>query len=102
MPTIHLVERLGNVHRIDRDRNEWESGYWVVGEETAQRLVGGDIYLHDGQNEPSHFGGTILGYRIHRGGDVDGRIVFRFQASVSHKGVMTDREGWGNEKKIVG
>jgi hypothetical protein len=40
MPAIHLVERLNNVSRIDRDRNEWESGYWVVSEETAQRLVG--------------------------------------------------------------
>jgi hypothetical protein len=96
-----LVERLGNVQRINRDENAWESGYWVVGEETAQRLIGGDIYLHDGQNEASHFGGTILGYRIHHGGEVDGRVVFRFRARVSHKGVKTGREGWGNEKKIV-
>lgn len=101
MPAIHLIERLNNISRIDRDRNEWESGYWVLSEETAQRLVGGGLYLHKGQFEPSHFGGTILGYRVQKGGDLDGRVIFRFQASMGHKGLKTDRDGWGNEKKVV-
>jgi hypothetical protein len=101
MPAIHLIERLGNVHRIDKDKNEWESGYWVVSEDAAQKLIGGDIYLHEGQNDPSHFGGRLLGYRVHRGGELDGRVIFLFNASVKHKGIRTGKGGWGNEKKIV-
>ena len=101
MPAIHLVERLNNVKRLPDSPGAWESGYWVVSEDAAKRLIGGDLYLHSGQHEPSHFGGTILGYRVHQGGDVDGRIVFRFRATVGHKGVNAGKEGWGNEKKLV-
>ncbi|MHB0982504.1 MAG: hypothetical protein ACYC02_03880 [Thiobacillus sp.] len=101
MPTIHFVERLQNVHRVDKDKNEWESGYWVVSEDTAQRLVGGYIYLHRGQDEPSHFGGKILSFHVHPNGLEAGRIVFRFHAGLEFKGVKAGRDGWGNEKKIV-
>jgi hypothetical protein len=54
VPTIHFVERKNNVRRMPDAPGEWESGYWVVSEESAHRLVGGDLYLHSGQNEPSH------------------------------------------------
>ena len=101
MPDIHLVERLGNLRLINKEAGVWESGYWVVSEETAEKLVGGNIYLHSGQTKPSHFGGRILTYRVHQGGELDGRIVFLFRPEVLHKGVRTGREGWGNEKKIV-
>jgi hypothetical protein len=105
VPAIHLVERLGNTHKIkDAEHpHEYDCGYWVVSVPTAERLVaeGGDLYLHDGQNEPSRFGGKIIGYRIHGGGPLDGRIVFRIQATPEHRGVKTGKEGWGNEKKIV-
>lgn len=102
MPTIHLVERLNNVRRLSTIPAVWESGYWVVSEETAERLIGGDLYLHSGQREASHFGGKILGYRVDRdGAETAGRVVFRILPSPSHKGVSTSREGWGNEKKIV-
>ena len=102
MPAIHLVERKNNVWKLSDSPGEWESGYWVVAEETAARLVGADLYLHSTQGEPSHFGGRILGWRVHRdGSEIDGRIVFRIQPSVSHKGITTGREGWGNEKKLT-
>lgn len=103
MPAIHFVERIGNTWKISNSAqpHEYESGYWVVSEDTATRLIGGDLFLHDGQKEPSRFGGKILGYRVQRGGDLDGRIIFRIQATGSHRGVKTPKEGWGNEKKIV-
>ncbi|MEY4979787.1 MAG: hypothetical protein RLZZ352_2057 [Pseudomonadota bacterium] len=103
MPSIHFVERIGNTWKVPNPtmQHEYESGYWVVGEETAQKLVGGDLYLHDRQNEPSRFGGKILGYRVHKGGTEDGRVIFRFQATSNHRDLKTPREGWGNEKKIV-
>jgi hypothetical protein len=103
MPAIHFVERIGNTWKVQNSSvdYEFESGYWVVSEDTGRKLVGGDLYLHDGQSEPSRFGGRILGYRVHSGGSEDGRIIFRFQATGDHRGITTPREGWGNEKKIV-
>jgi hypothetical protein len=102
MASLHLVARLNNVRKVSTDPLVWESGYWVVAEETAERLIGGDLYLHTGQLDASHFGGTILGYRVHRDGtEIDGRLVFRIAPTPGHKGVSTGREGWGNEKKFV-
>ena len=104
MPSIHFVERKNNLRRVQGTDAEWETGYWLLSEETAQRLIGADLYLHSGQNEPSHFGGTILSFHVHRdpgNPDLDGRLVFRFRASRSHKDLTTPKEGWGNEKKIV-
>jgi hypothetical protein len=102
MATIDLVERKNNVHRLSGTLDEWESGYWVIAEETAQRLVDGDLYLHSGQGEPSHFGGRILGWRVHHdGSEIDGRVVFRIRPSIGHKGMVTTRDGWGNDKKLV-
>jgi hypothetical protein len=100
MPSLHLVERLNNVHPVADARGEYESGYWATSKDTAERLVGGDIYLHKAQDKPSHFGGKIISYRFEQDGEFDGRIIFRFRASIAHKGVRTGPEKWGNEKKI--
>lgn len=102
MASIHLVERLNKVRKVSTEPPIWESGYWVVAEETAKRLIGGDLYLHSGQHDASHFGGTILGYRVHKDGTkIDGRLVFRIAPTQAHKGVSTGHDGWGNEKKFV-
>lgn len=65
---------------------QWESGYWAVTEQTAQRAVGGNIYLHKKQSTDSFWGGQILGYRLQDGGEYAGRIIFRFLPSPQHKG----------------
>ncbi|HVZ45618.1 MAG TPA: hypothetical protein VHA82_17540 [Ramlibacter sp.] len=99
MPSIHLIERLNNVRRLAD--GTWESGFWVVAEEKARELIGGDLHLHSGQKEPSHFGGRILGYRVHRDANdaqIDGRIVFRIEPTGAHKGVSATGLRWGNEK----
>lgn len=101
MPAIHFIERLENVHVVDKAANEWESGYWVVNPDTAQKLVGGQIFLHRGQEKPSHFGGDILSFRAQVGGELDGRLIFRFRFNPACKGIRAARGGWGNEKKIV-
>lgn len=104
MAVIHLIERKGNVWRLADSPGDWESGYWVVGQDTADRLVGANLYLHSNQGAPSHFGGVILSFRVHHdpnNSEIDGRLVFRIKASPTHKGVLAGREGWGNEKKIV-
>lgn len=102
MPDIHLIEQKGNIWKVKDTTDEWESGYWVVAEATAAKLVGGDLYLHSKQAEPSHFGGTILGFRVQPDGEVAGRFIFRFKATINHRGVLAGQDGWGNEKKLVG
>lgn len=103
MAAIHLIERLGNMVCVDKEKHEWESGKWAVSFETAQRLVGGHLYLHQGQDKPSYFGGKILSFYMlsESEGELSGRIVFRFIASKDHKDVKAGRDGWGNEKKLV-
>lgn len=41
---IHIVERQGNFTRKKED--EYESGFWDVGESKARRLIRGSIFFH--------------------------------------------------------
>jgi hypothetical protein len=98
---IHLIEKLNLIQRIEG--NIHESGYWEVSSQIAHDLVGGDIYFHRKQKEPSFFGGKILSYRIHEADDEypRGRIIFRFEFSQKHRGVLAGDGGWSYEKKII-
>ena len=103
MPKIHLVERITNVKLLSKEQNKWTSYSWMISEETAQKLVGGEIYLHKAQNAPSHFGGKILSYELlddQHGADA-GRVVFNFQAGLEYKNIKAGKDAWGMEKKIV-
>ncbi|EKT4489506.1 MULTISPECIES: hypothetical protein [Shewanella] len=100
MEAIHFVEKLGNYRVVSEETGEWESGYWNVTVDAAAQLVGGDIFLHPGQLKPSTIGGKITGFRIATEKNSD-RIIFRFQKLDSHEGVVTEKEGWGNEQKRV-
>jgi len=106
MPKIHLIERIANLKITNKANNEWDSYCWAIAEDTAAKLVGGQIYLHRAQDKPSHFGGTILSYRV-LGADangqfeVPGRIVFRFKASMDCKNVKVEKDKSWMEKKIV-
>jgi hypothetical protein len=95
---IHLLERSDNVRKIDKSKNEWESGYWDMTEEAAGKLIGGVLYLHRAKLHASHFGGTILGYRI--AGPEAGRVVFKVRADADRKGIKTDGKGWSKDYKI--
>lgn len=108
MNIIHVIERADfpeNLKRVDKEIDPsthiYDSGFWYVAVATAERLVGGRIYLHETQTGPSRFGGTILGFQIAGEGKDKGKIIFRFQASSDAKGVRTSKDGWGMEKKIV-
>ena len=101
---IHLIERVTHFKRIED--SIFESWCWDVTPQKAQALVGGDIYFHKKQKEPSYYGGKILGYRIHDsdGGEYPGcrgRVVFIFEYSREHKNVSAGEGGWSYEKKIV-
>ena len=100
MKAIHFVEKLNKVRKISDTPLTYESGDWDVSETVASALIGGNLYLHTAQDEPSHFGGRILGYRVLSTEPV-GRIVFQIAPTMEHKGVRAGREGWGNEQKRV-
>lgn len=100
MPTqIHVIERAGHIHPIEGDM--LESGFWAVTSELASALVGGHIYFHKKQKEPSFFGGKIIGYRVETTGEHIGRVVFRFKSTREHRNVSAGSGGWSYEKKIV-
>ena len=52
---IHLIERQDRFERIEG--NVWESSFWALRPDKAERLVGGKIYFHEKQKGPSFFGG---------------------------------------------
>lgn len=100
MTAVHFIERTDKVRKTDRQKNEWETGYWVMPEETAQKLVGASLHLHRSKNQPSHFGGRILSYRVEETGPTAGTIVFIVRANVDCKDVKTDSKGWSKDQKI--
>ena len=100
MSSIHFVERLENYTLVDEATNEWESGFWIVSREIAQKLLDGDIYLHSGQNKPSFCGGKITGYRLAQCNKRE-RLVFRFNRMSNYEGLITTSDGWGNEQKRI-
>ena len=100
MPTIHLVERIGRYKEVDPAKGEWESGYWNISEKSAQRFVGGRIYLHPGQLKPAHIGGIITRYRLEAFKEKI-RVVFTFRCDPAFRGYTTSKKGWGNEQKRV-
>jgi hypothetical protein len=97
---LHLIERMGHVRAVDSAAGLYESEWWAIPPETAEKLVGGRLYLHKAQDKPSFFGGTISSYRVESNGEWAGRIIFSFTRDAAGKGVIS-RGGWGNEKKYV-
>ena len=99
MPRIHLIEKNDRIRPVNTFH---ESGYWILPQETAQALVGGDIYFHKKRNEPSFYGGKITGWRIHEDNDqFKNRIIFIFEFSQAHKNVLAEKGGWSYDRKIV-
>lgn len=99
---IHLIERESRLLPLDRGSQEYESGFWAVAEETAQKLVCGEILFHRAQAQPAFFGGVIQSYRVQPDGEWQGRIIFKFLADpVRLRGIRATGWGAGSEKKIV-
>ena len=98
---LHFIEKARDFKRIDKELNLYESGNWVLSKSVAESSVGGDIYFHKQQTKPSYFGGEIIQVSQLNDGPDAGRYVFTFRATIAHKNVVTEKQGWGMEKKIV-
>ena len=90
------------LHSLKYSEGTWETGNWHVSETRALSLIGKRIYLHDAQDKPSRFGGTILGFRTappdHAAA---GRVIFTFKADEQGRDFHAGRDGWSQEQKII-
>ncbi len=98
---VHLIESYGVIAQIDKEAGIYESGNWDISSNTAQQLVGGNIFFHDEQGNPSRLGGIILKWRQVEDDPDKGRIIFTFKSQPEYKGVRTSSHGWGNGMKVV-
>ena len=94
-----MVEPLNNFVKLPDSK--WESGWWNIEESKAKKLVGGEIYFHKKQQEPSFFGGSITGYRIDQDAQYQGKIIFTLQYNAACRNVKTDKHGWSKKMKII-
>ncbi len=96
---IHMVEPLNKFVKLPD--SSWESGWWNLDESKARELVGGEIYFHKKQQEPSFFGGTITGYRLDQDAPSQGKVAFTLQYNAACRNVRTDKNGWSKKMKII-
>jgi hypothetical protein len=104
MPAIHIIKNdpsLPQIRPVKPGSDVYTSGRWVLSEEKANALVGGNIYFRDAQLKPSFFGGLILSAEKIREGDAAGRFIFTFRSDPACKGITTPKEGWAQEMKLV-
>lgn len=97
--SIHLIEAMKHFVKLQGD--VWESGSWPLDEARARELVGGEIYFHKTRQEPSFYGGTILGYRVSQEGEGVAKVVFKLQYNPACRNIRTDRTGWNKGMKIT-
>jgi hypothetical protein len=88
MTKIHLICR-NPAHLWAVEEPEYETGYWTLYEAEAEKLIGGNLYLHKKKREHSYFGGRILGYRVGLPTDPNpGGIIFSVLAEAEGKDVV--------------
>ena len=103
MAAIHLIKNdpsLPQITPITQGSDIYRSGYWVIAEDKAKALVGGNIFFHKEQTEPSFFGGVIMSTEVAKG-QYAGRIIFIFKSDQTCKDIKTPRKGWSQEMKIM-
>ncbi len=102
-PRVHCLENNQRMAPLGQGLPEWESGYWYrFGKKNAEALIGGGIYFHPSQEEPSYSGGIIVSYRIEHEVEFKGRYVFKYLPSIDFVGVSAVTDGWTwRYKKLV-
>jgi len=95
MLNIHLIEKSARYNRVANTEDEWTTGTWTMGHETAQSLIGGNVFLHTAQKEPCYLGGKILACEPVG----DGRYTIHFRFDKELVNTTTDRckKNWSVE-----
>jgi hypothetical protein len=105
MPAIHLIKKseagLPPIKRVPDQANTYTSGFWTLSEQAARSFIGGNIYFHEHQRDPSFYGGKVLGVERVIEGEYQGKIVFMFVYFPDCRGVKTSRAGWSQEMKCI-
>lgn len=98
MYDIHLIERNAQFRRVEGTTDEWITGNWKAGRDgvKAEKIVGGNVYLHLYQKGICYFGGQILKTK-YVGPD---RIEIRFRFDNSVIGMIATGS-WGQEQCLV-
>jgi hypothetical protein len=102
-PRVHFIENKRRMHPIPNS-SDWESGYWYrFGGKNAAGLIGGGIYFHTAQTEPSYDGGVITGYHIQPEGEFKGRYIFTYRPALEFVGISagTGRWTWRYKKLVL-
>jgi hypothetical protein len=100
---IHLIQKDPKLlpKPISPGSKIFESGFWKLRIEQTKSLINGDIYFHQKQKEPSFFGGIIKDCRVQTDGEWEGRVIFTFEASSSHRGKRPQKGGgWDWEMNV--
>ena len=106
MAAIHLIKNDSGLPSIipigvQEGTDIYYSGYWVIAEAKANKLIGGNIFFHKRKTEPSFCGGVIKCAVKVDDGMYRGRTIFIFKLDPACKGITTLPTGWGQEKKYV-
>ena len=105
MPAIHLIKKieggLPHIVPLPGEPNGYSSGFWTLSEKKARSFLGGKIYFHEHQRDPSLYGGEIVDADLTREGEYRGKIVFKLIFSADCRGVRTSNDGWSQEMKFV-
>ena len=79
----------------------YESGFWWLPIKRAETFIGGDIFFYENKKSKSFFGGVIKDCRVQEYEGQD-RVVFKFEALLSHKGKRpANPEGWDDGNWVI-
>jgi hypothetical protein len=92
---LHFICKQGVNHKRIGN-SEYESGDWVIADDTANDAIGGRIFLHEAQNAAAWHGGRILSVRASK---ETGRKVFVYAVDGPFR--VKCKNGWGREKAII-
>lgn len=96
MLDIHLIEKKAAYGPVEGAAGEWITGTWTMGDNTARRLIGGNVHLHTAQNAGCYLGGEII--ETNRVSETRFEIRFRHNEELVNK---TTTGNWSVESQLV-
>jgi len=103
MKAIHLIQNNPELRPkpVAPGSQTYESGFWWLSIERAKSFKGENIFFYDNKLSESFFGGVIKDCWVQQYNGQD-RVVFKFEASASHKGIRPKNpEGWEGGNWVI-